>query len=77
MLLIDQKNDLLEQINLVDDPANANIQADLEQRVLSHMAATGDDWESEMPWPPKDFNSHKDADIQLIEDIHPRAILVP
>ncbi len=76
-LLIDQRSDPMEQNNLVNDPAYAEIQSALDRRVLDHMAATGDDWDLEMPWPPKDFISHKDADILLKNEIHPTAITVP
>ncbi|MXW84632.1 MAG: DUF4976 domain-containing protein [Boseongicola sp. SB0667_bin_21] len=77
VLLVDQSNDPLEQDNLVDDPAHAEIQFALDSRVKDHMAKTGDDWDLEMPWPPPDFISHQDADKLLEEDILPRAIPVP
>ena len=77
VILVDQSNDPLEQDNLVDDPAHAEVQRALDGRVKDHMAETGDDWDLEMPWPPPDFVSHKDADKLLEEDILPRAIPVP
>ena len=43
----------------------------------SWMTETADDFDLEMPWPPKNFVSHKDADRLLKTDVHSRAILVP
>lgn len=75
--LFDQINDPTEQTNLINDPAYREIQEALDIRITRHMAETGDDFELEMPWPPKDFISHKDADMLLKSEIHARAITVP
>lgn len=77
LMLFDQINDPLEQNNLVNDPAYAEIQAELDKRVLDHMAATGDDFDLEMVWPPKDFISHGDAARYLKTEIHAKAVVVP
>lgn len=77
IILIDQKNDPDEQINLVGKPEYASIQAELDQRLSTWMDDTGDDFNLAMPWPPKDFIGHKEADELLKSEIHAKAILVP
>jgi len=41
------------------------------------MAETGDDFDLEMPWPPKNVVSHKDANKLLKSEIHAQAAMVP
>ncbi|MGQ7843820.1 sulfatase family protein [Granulosicoccus sp. 3-233] len=75
--LFDQVNDPLEQHNLLDNPAYAHVQKELDARVREHMNATGDDYDLEMPWPPRDFVGHAEADRILKSEIHAQAITVP
>ncbi len=77
LYLFDQINDPQEVNNLVNDPAFAEIQAELDARVLENMAATGDSWELEMNFPPVDYISHDEAARQIAEVIKPNAIIVP
>nr|WP_306266167.1 sulfatase [Pararhizobium sp. IMCC3301] len=77
LYLFDQTNDPDETNNLVNDPAYAAIQAELDARVLKNMAETGDAWELEMQFPPPGYMTHKDAHRYLLEDVKPRAIEVP
>lgn len=75
--LFDQINDPLELNNLIGDPAHADIQAELDKRVLANMLETGDDWDLEMAFPPDNYISHKEA-AKLIRDvIKPSAIIEP
>ena len=43
----------------------------------SHMAATGDDWDLHLEFPPPGFLTHGDAKALLENELLPRAILLP
>ncbi len=75
--LFDQINDPDELVNLVDDPAYAEVQAELDARVLQNMRDTGDAWELEMDFPPPGFMTHKEAHRHLLDVVKPAAIEVP
>ena len=77
VLLIDEKNDPLENNNLVESETHQEQMQALNAELSSWMTETADDFDLEMPWPPKNFISHKDADRLLKTDVHSRAILVP
>ena len=48
-----------------------------DAQITAHMAATGDAWELHLNFPPPDFLTHEDAKDQLVNELLPRAILVP
>ena len=75
--LIDEEIDPLENNNLVESAAHQEQMQVLNAELSSWMTETADDFDLEMPWPPKNFVSHKDADRLLKTDVHSRAILVP
>lgn len=77
LYLFDQVNDPSELANLVDDPAYAAVQAELDARVVTNMKQTGDGWDLEMDFPPPNFVSNKEANRHLIEVLRPSAIEVP
>lgn len=77
LYLFDQIGDPNELINLVNDPAYAAIQAQLDARVLRNMEETGDGWDLEMSFPPPNFVSREEANRYLVEAIIPSAIEVP
>ena len=77
LYLFDQNNDRFETQNLVNDPAYADVQSQLDARLLENMDATGDDWNLEMDFPPPNFMTHGEAHRYLLEEIKPRAIEVP
>jgi arylsulfatase A-like enzyme len=75
--LFDQINDPNELNNLVNDPAYAFVQADLDARVLRNMDETGDRWDLEMNFPAPGFVSPQEANRNIIDVIRPSAIRVP
>ncbi|MCJ7873429.1 sulfatase [Phaeobacter sp. J2-8] len=76
LYLFDQINDPDEVFNLVDDPAYATVQAELDARVLANMAETGDGWDLEMDFPPPGYMTHAEAHQHLLTTIKPAAIEV-
>lgn len=77
VLLIDEEIDPLENNNLVESETHQEQMQVLNAELSAWMTETADDFDLEMPWPPKNFVSHKDADRLLKTDVHSRAILVP
>ena len=76
-LLFDERADRDEQINLVDDPAHAEMMDAFDARISAHMAATGDDWDMAADFPPPDWVTHAAAKAHLKEVLLPSAIHVP
>lgn len=77
LYLFDQNADRDEVVNLVNDPAYADIQAELDARVLRNMAETGDAWNLEMDFPSPGFMTHAEGKTYLEEVVKPAAIEVP
>ncbi|MGI6543618.1 MAG: sulfatase [Limnochordia bacterium] len=59
--LFDLVNDPLEMHNLVNEPAQATKQQELDDRLTAIMTQLGDRWDYEAVFPPVDFQSHEDA----------------
>ena len=76
LYLFDQVNDPDEIHNLVDDPKYADIQAELDARVIKNMKDTGDEWELEMDFPPPNYLTHKEGAEYLMNVVKPNAIEV-
>ena len=77
LYLFDQNADRDEIFNLVDDPACAGIQAELDARVLKNMDETGDAWNLEMDFPPLGYLTHEEGKEYLQNVVLPAAIEVP
>ena len=77
LYLFDQTADRDELINLVDDPAFAAVQAELDARVVRNMEETGDAWGLEMAFPPPGFMTHAEGAAYLETTVKPAAIEVP
>lgn len=76
LYLFDQNADRDEVINLVDNPAYAEIQAELDARVLKNMEETGDAWELEMDFPPPGYLTHAEGAEYLKNVVLPSAVEV-
>ncbi|MCY4327479.1 MAG: sulfatase-like hydrolase/transferase, partial [Rhodobacteraceae bacterium] len=77
LYLFDQCADRGEIMNLVDNPAYTQIQAELDTRVLKNMKETGDAWELEMDFPPPGYLTHAEGAEYLRNVVLPSAIEVP
>lgn len=66
--LIDLENDPDELNNLIGGAAYAQVVAELDAAIDTHMAATGDDWGIEADWPPPDMIAKADVK-NLIENV--------
>lgn len=77
LYLFDQNADPDEVLNLVNDPAYAEIQADLDARVIANMEETGDAWDLEMDFPSPGYVSHAEGKAYLEQVVLPVAIEVP
>ncbi|MDE0307243.1 MAG: sulfatase [Albidovulum sp.] len=75
--LFDQEADPAELNNLVNDPSYAELMDLFDERINSHMEATGDDWHLHLDFPPENFLSHEAARQHLRRDLLPRAIAIP
>ena len=64
-------------MNLVDNPAYSEVQAELDARVLSNMEETGETWGLQMDFPPRDFLTYADGKDYLQNTVLPSAIEVP
>ena len=76
LYLFDQNADRDEVVNLVGNPAYAEIEADLDARVLKNMEDTGDAWDLEMDFPPPGYMTHAEAHDYLLNEVKPNAIEV-
>ncbi len=65
--LYDLKNDPLELNNLVNAPRHAEIQDNLDRRLMAHMIDTEDDWAIQAHFPPPDFVTHEEGAAQMLE----------
>lgn len=76
-MLYDLQNDYHEQTNLVASGSHASLMDDLDARIDSHMAATGDDWDMAADFPPPDFLTHEEAKVIHERELLPNATVVP
>lgn len=77
LFLFNQINDPDEVINLVNNPAYAAVQAELDARVTQNMADTGDAWDLEMDFPPPGYLTHAEGKEYLLNVVKPAAIQEP
>ena len=77
LYLFDQNADPDEVVNLVNNPAYAAVQAELDARVTRNMQETGDAWDLEMDFPSPGFMSHPEGKAYLEDIVKPAAIEVP
>lgn len=75
-LLFDERADPNEQNNLVEDPAYIKLMDEFDARIVSHMEATGDDWDMAANFPPPDWVTHAEAKEHLENVLLPSAIHV-
>ena len=74
--LYDQRVDPNEQVNLVEDPAYAQMMDQFDRDLAAHMEKTGDDWDMSADFPPPDWVTHAEAKAHLETVLLPNAIHV-
>lgn len=77
VMLFDQRADPHEQSNLVEYEQYSGLMDEFDERIASHMQATGDDWDMAAKFPPPDFMTHAEAKAHLENVLLPTAIEVP
>lgn len=77
LYLFDQNADRDEVVNLIDNPDYAEIQTELDARVLKNMEETSDAWELEMDFPPPGYLTHAEGAEYLKSVVLPSAVEVP
>ncbi len=77
VMLHNARDDFHELDNLVSHPDYSELMDSLDDRIASHMEATGDDWDMAADFPPPDFLTHDEAKVFLENELLPNAIHVP
>ncbi len=76
-LLFYQCEDPREPTNLVARPEYSKLMDGFDPLIGSHMAATGDNWDLHLEFPPPWFLTHGEAKADPEKELLPRAILLP